>query len=615
METAAISYRVADFLKKHPPFHAMDEGDLLDLARRGRVRFFEANEYIAWQGESYRLQLLVIQQGTVSLWDEAGTLAVLRDVRGAGDMLGIEQFNHDDDGGYPYSARSASDVVIYAFPAIDFEALVLKYPYAKRYVAAHGNVTADYQSPEERRDPQNIFLHDLVGRKKLASCDARASIREVARYMRTTRADAIAVLDSEQRARGVLTARSFLEWIEEGGGNAGEPIASLLHGAPPAIAADASVTDGALAMGAADSGALAITSDGTPGGQIHAIVTSRDLGPVFGDQPVAILRGIRRAADTQTLRELNQRARAFVLQYLTSAASFDWLGRFTSLTDASIARRIIELADPEELPACWCFCGSPGRGESLTMLAPQVLMILDDDHEHSRSLGVYRQVLDLLDQCGYLRGAAASFEPSFYAASLAEWRGRYDGWVRDPVLKEMYRARPLFDLRPIHGRRSLWQKVEATLTDAVDRVFLYVLANDCLASLPPLTFFQGAVVDESGEETAVFRLEQSALLPLVDVGRVFGMAAGRVLGSSTLERFAMARALLPEHESIFREASETLRIVLWQQGRIGISQGTDGSELPPALLGRYDRQILKRGFRSILRLLEFTANPEWLKSP
>jgi signal-transduction protein with cAMP-binding, CBS, and nucleotidyltransferase domain len=148
----------------------------------------------------------------------------------------------------------------------------------------------------------------------------------------------------------------------------------------------------------------------------------------------------------------------------------------------------------------------------------------------------------------------------------------------------------------------------------VDRDFLHILANDCLASLPPLTFFQDAVVDESGEETAVFRLEHSAVLPLVDVGRVFGMAAKKVLGSSTLERFAMARTMLPEHESIFREASETLRIVLWQQGRIGISQGTSGAELPPALLSRYDRQILKSGFRSILRLLEFTADPTWLKT-
>ena len=46
MHTAAISHRVADFLKEHPPVHAMDDGDLLDLARRGRIRFFEADEYI-----------------------------------------------------------------------------------------------------------------------------------------------------------------------------------------------------------------------------------------------------------------------------------------------------------------------------------------------------------------------------------------------------------------------------------------------------------------------------------------------------------------------------------------------------------------------------------------
>src|SRR6185436_1109122 len=101
---------------------------------------------------------------------------------------------------------------------------------------------------------------------------------------------------------------------------------------------------------------------------------------------------------------------------------------------------------------------------------------------------------------------------------------------------------------------------------------------------------------------------------LVDVGRVFGMAANKVIGSSTLERFTMARTLMPEHESIFRQAAETFRIVLWQQGRIGINQGTSGAELPPALLSRFDRQILRNGFRSILKLIEFTADSKWLKT-
>src|SRR6185503_5642677 len=108
-----------------------------------------------------------------------------------------------------------------------------------------------------------------------------------------------------------------------------EPIATLFDSAPTTIAADASVTDGVIAMGAADADALAITSDGTATGRVHAIVTSRRLGQVFGDQPVQILREISRAEDTAALRELNQRARAFALNYLTNAASSDWLCRFT----------------------------------------------------------------------------------------------------------------------------------------------------------------------------------------------------------------------------------------------------------------------------------------------
>ena len=107
-------------------------------------------------------------------------------------------------------------------------------------------------------------------------------------------------------------------------------------------------------------------------------------------------------------------------------------------------------------------------------------------------------------------------------------------------------------------------------------------------------------------------MSHSALRPLVDVGRVFGLAAKKVLGTSTRERLASARTLLPGHESIFREASETLRILLWQQARIGIGQDTDGSELPPVLLSRHDRHVLKSGFRSILRLIEFTGNPPWI---
>jgi signal-transduction protein with cAMP-binding, CBS, and nucleotidyltransferase domain len=146
----------------------------------------------------------------------------------------------------------------------------------------------------------------------------------------------------------------------------------------------------------------------------------------------------------------------------------------------------------------------------------------------------------------------------------------------------------------------------------VSRDILQVLAHDCLASLPPLTFFQNAVVDDTGEQSDVFRLEQTALRPLVDVGRVFGMAARQTMGTSTLERFALARTLVPERQAVFRDAAAAFTIVLWQQARIGISQGTSGAELPPALLSRADRHVLKSAFPAIQRLLELTAESAWL---
>ena len=165
------------------------------------------------------------------------------------------------------------------------------------------------------------------------------------------------------------------------------------------------------------------------------------------------------------------------------------------------------------------------------------------------------------------------------------------------MIEDMARNRALFDLRPIHGARSLWQQVRDTVAAAVDRDIVRVLAHDCLASLPPLTFYQDAVdrAERRADDRLPARAQRARGRSSIS-GRVLGMAGREVMGTSTLDRFAMARRLLPAHEAIFRDAAETLRIVLWQQGRVGISQGTDGAELPPALLSRHDRHVLKSGF-------------------
>lgn len=615
MQTAVISYRVADFLKQHPPFQAMEEADLLGLAAHGRVRFHEADEYLCSQGAPPDSRIFVIQHGTVAIWEETAGTEHLRDIRGAGDMVGIERFAGADT--YLYSAKSTSDVVVYAFPAADFAVLVERYPEAARYLAAHASVSAQYEAPEEHPDAGRTFVYDLARAKPFATCGSAASVRDVVRLMRNSGARAIALRGAQQEVVRVITSEDLIRWIAEGSGDADAPVSEVLTSgsAVSVISPEIPVSDCVLELGSRGATAAAITTDGSPTGAVLGVITGADLSPSFGEQPLTLLDDIRGAERLGNLRRLNRRVRGFILDNLFTPASVEWLARFASIADAAIFERILRITEASAA-GCWCFCGDAGREELLTQRAPQPVLI---SSEGARAAAAYDRVHQALIECDYLP-SAAPFEPAFWCADAAEWARRFEGWVRDPVESGIYAARPLFDLRPV-AEDAAFRELSRHVARSVTWQFLFLLANDCLDNLPPLTFFRDAVVHESGEQRSVFELERTALQPLVDVARVFGIAAaskgvqgsGRgVLGGSTLARFAMAKSMVPEQEAIFREASDTMRMGLYQQARIGIRRRGDGAELPPNLLSRHDRQILKTGFRSILRLLEYTAECKWL---
>ena len=67
MRTSTINYRVADFLKRFPPFEFLDDGELLELASHGRVRMHQRGEALFWEGREPGPFVFVIQQGTVRL--------------------------------------------------------------------------------------------------------------------------------------------------------------------------------------------------------------------------------------------------------------------------------------------------------------------------------------------------------------------------------------------------------------------------------------------------------------------------------------------------------------------------------------------------------------------
>src|SRR5262245_28650482 len=446
--------------------------DLVALAAHGRVKFYEANEFILWQGEPHKSHIFVIQQGTVSLWDERRGAVELRDVRGAGDLLGVERFN-----GAPsvlFSARSTSDVVVYGLHADQFGELLTKYPYARQFVSALGSVVTDFKRTDERADPQRLFLHDVAG--PLQTCGVEQSLVDAARTLTRTGAEAVAVANGNSQILGLITPRTLLAWIAEGGGSTSRALSEMPMEMPPTVGPDASVVDGVMAMGNSEAGVVAMTADGTPSGQLLAVLTTRDLAPVFGDQPALILREIRRAADIPSLRSLNGRARACALQYLTSAMASDWLARFTDAVDLAILDRLIALNGGQFSPGCWCVYGASGRGESIVRRQPRVALVHEAGVDHRRLENLYAKVTKDLLECDYLPHTAGPADPTFQVASATEWSRRYEAWIQNPVIEGMSRNRYFFDLRPFHGARFLWEQVREHVSRAVNPNIIRVLA-------------------------------------------------------------------------------------------------------------------------------------------
>ncbi len=611
MQTSAIAYRVADFLGNYPPFQYMDEADLVHLASRGRVKFYQVDEFLLWQGAAHGPHIFVIQRGTVSLWQGSEADEELRDMRGPGDIVGIERFH--DAATVLYSAKAAGDVVVYALDAATFGELLNKYPQAQRYIAAQSSVASSYLAADHRKQLHETLLYEVVRRADPPVCAAGNTIRQAAKRMVAAGCDALAVVDGEGHITGVVTTVSILTAVAGANFDPQRPIENLIDAPPTIVSPEVSVSECALAVG--HKGVAAVTQGGSEHGRLHGLITVADLDAAFGDHPSAILLGIPRSASTEALRHLQQRARAFALDRLAVPSAVDWLAEFLYRADVAILKRLAELLPPPSQAFCWSYYGAAGRAELMSPLCARSMLILEDPAQQDAFTAWYLKMLAALHECGYI-ARDAHFDPAASLGTLADWKARYAGWVRDPLANPIHKARPLFDLRPVMGDREPFHALEAAIKEDVRThpVFIRLLANDCLSSLPPLTFFRDAVVDEEGESSAIFDLEKTALRPLVDVGRVFGIAAGRVLGGSTQERFRLARTLLPEREAIFRQAAETMRIVLYQQARAGIRQQTNGSELLPSMLSHYDRQILKSGFRAILQLLEFTADGTWLEA-
>ena len=633
MRTSTINYRVADFLKQHPPFGFLDEAELLQLAGRGRVKMHERGERMFEEGGQPGSFVFVIQQGTVRLVNESGDDSQLRDILGPGDLLGVGRFlGHAT---HRHTALAASDVVLYCLQASDVEQLIATHGEVARYLGATASVRGPRSDAEEttgetsqrrrRSWVDETGLPDAITTRRLMTCSPDTVIQAAARQMATNRSDALVVVDDRGLPVGLLTTGELRDRVATAAVSPDAPVAAIMRPPPATARPGGRVGDYLLPMMRVGDDLVAVTADGTPDTPVEGLVTSRDLAVRRGTAPAGLASELRRAPSFADLAALHQRIRSLIVEQLTDTGAMDWLLPAVSELQRALVQRVVELATAEcaadgiaplDLDTCWLRFGNAGRQELLTTHDLDCGLVYADPPE-AEAARVRARADALGRRVGAgLRAAGFVFSPRAWVVGIPEWcqplsvwKERYAGWVRDPVRREIYRARALFDLR------GIWAPPSALLDDLRRHIareldgndaFIAVLANDTLAHQPPLTFFHGLVVDEEETESAHLDIVRSAVQPLTDIGRVFALDQGAVEQTSTWERFNHAALHHRDQQTLLCEAAEAFRIALFHRACAGLAGGHDGSLVDPARLTKYEQTVLKSVFRTVVALLELT---------
>jgi CBS domain-containing protein len=278
----------------------------------------------------------------------------------------------------------------------------------------------------------------------------------------------------------------------------------------------------------------------------------------------------------------------------------------------ALTRRLIDLAVAEvgrlEVPFAWLALGSVARREATPGSDVESAIVLqgdapgDDLIEHA--LAISRHVEAGLRACGLRpdeRGTTAA--NPLLVRSLASWQRAARSWLEDPTLEQaLILVSVVVDSRTVWGLHTGMSVAEAFRAARSHPALLRQLARFSLSYRPPTGFLRGLVVEHSGEHRGRLDLKLGGLVPIVDLARWAGMAAG-VTSASTPERLRAAAAAGTLSAADAATLADAFQLVMALRLEHQVAQLQAGEEpddhLDPTALSPLTRTYLKEAFRAV----------------
>jgi CBS domain-containing protein len=602
--SAASAPEIARFLSAHPPFDALDSADVDGVAAATETEFHRAGSTIFSRGAEPVEHLRVIRSGAVEIIFDQRVL----------DLLGVgELFGHASMlSGLPtgFEARAAEDTLCYRIPA-EVAQGPLSGPAGLRFVARSllelweertAAVTTGF-GIDPALQPAGALL-----RGEPVVCRPDTPIREVADAMSAHGATS-AVVDLGDGTLGILTDRDLRGRVLARGLSADAPASAAMSVPAYTCAPDRLGGDALLDMLDRGFRHFPVVS---PTGKILGVLEETDIVAAQTRSSFFLRRRITRSRSVEELAQVAQElSPAVIAMHEARVAPANVAAVYSVVVDA-LTRRLLELAVADAgaggTEFAWLALGSQARREALPGSdVDSAIVWFDTPSERDPGSSLKRiaeSVVDGLRRCGLEPDThrATAADPLF-VRSLDSWQRAARVWLEDPTQeKALVLVSVLIDSRPVWGIHTGRSLADLFRPAPSKPTLLRLLARFALSHRPPTGFLRGLVVESSGEHRGRLDLKHGGILPIVDLARWAGMAAG-LTSASTLERLRAAAAAGTLSDSDARTLEDAFMLITGLRLEHQAEQLRGGRRpddyVDPRGLSALTRSYLKEAFRAV----------------
>lgn len=607
MEIELIEIR--DFIALYPPFNSLDKSALNKLPTKLTIRYFR-------QGSSFpdttvdNEKLYIIRTGAIELRNKDEQLV---DKLAEGDV-----YFSNDKLIKKFKAICIEDTLVYALDSSDLEQLKNQFVEFNRQFNQSINDrlrhAVELTQSSDMRDlsAMSLEVSSLTDRHPVI-VDADTTIQDAAKVMTNEYVSSILVSQNKKLV-GLLTDKDIRSRCIAKGLSYSEPVSSIMTTNLEKVLDKTLLSEALLLMTRNKIHHLPVMK----GDEAIGILTTSDIVRHLSTNPTLIATDIYKANSIDALKKISARLPELQLQLSLSSSTAKHIGEvISSITDA-ITCRLLKLAEEKygdsPVEYVWLAGGSQARNEQTSHSDQDNALIISDDlQEEDKKYfeNLSNFVCDGLDACGYIYcpGEAMASNPQ-WRQTLKIWTEKFSHWISSPEPKALMLSSIFFDLRPVYGQSSLFDKLQDNVLKKTknNEFFISHMVGNALTHQPPIGFFRNFVMVQDEKHKNTLDVKHRGVVPIVDIARVIALDQG-IKATNTVERLDAAfqcGALSEEMHGNLLDALEYIGSLRIRHQAKQIRAGLNADNyLPPEELTGLEKNHLKDSFSIIKTMQHF----------